>query len=154
MDGFLSCGAAGMVEDDDERASQWLCVNSCVSADGRLARAGSSGGGDELRANPSMPPPSIPTAHEYLENQTEVSRVQDEIIYELMQRLKEHAGQGGGGDGDGQHARAPEEGVGGGAGSASQDWQASRARSGSGLDRLWAQAALKTRPHVTRRAEN
>ena len=89
MDGFLSCGAAGMVEDDDERASQWLCVNSCVSADGRLARAGSSGGGDELRANPSMPPPSIPTAHEYLENQTEVSRVQDEIIYELMQRLKE-----------------------------------------------------------------
>ena len=44
MDGFLSCGAAGMVEDDDERASQWLCVNSCVSADGRLARAGSSGG--------------------------------------------------------------------------------------------------------------
>ena len=56
MDGFLSCGAAGMVEDDDERASQWLCVNSCVSADGRLARAGSSGGGDQaaLKTRPHV----------------------------------------------------------------------------------------------------
>ena len=97
MDAFFACGpAGGAVEDDDDaRASQWLCVNSCVSAvAASAARAGfSSNGerGDELSALLSMPPPPIPvpTMHEYLENQTEVAKVQDEIIRELMQRLKE-----------------------------------------------------------------